>query len=224
VVVDRSGALRWSWLAEPFGHSHPVGTPIGGGEFVLNLRMPGQYFDVESGLLHNWHRQYDASVGRYTQSDPIGLQGGINTYAYAEGNPASLIDPLGLATYMCTQPLQALGAAGRIAYAPTLNPLHHQFIGIVRPDGSVITGGQDRARGLWGPGKPSEGDGTPGSGAECKKVEDDNECLERCLMARFAASRPRYSLALQGLTGGQNCQRWADSTLAQCQASCKGKR
>jgi RHS repeat-associated protein len=96
VVVDRSGALRWSWLAEPFGHSHPVGTPIGGGEFVLNLRMPGQYFDAESGLLHNWHRQYDASVGRYTQSDPIGLAGGINTYAYFSANPVTFTDPTGL--------------------------------------------------------------------------------------------------------------------------------
>lgn len=109
-------------------------------------------------------------------------------------------------------------------YSPKSNPLYHQFIGIIRPDGSVITGGQDRAGGPWGPGKPSEGDGAPGSGAECKKVEDDNECLERCLMGKFAAPRPKYSLALQGLTGGQNCQGWAVSTLAQCQASCKAKR
>lgn len=91
-------------------------------------------------------------------------------------------------------------------------------------DGSVITGGQDRAAGPFGPGRPSEGDGAAGSGAECKKVEDDNECIEQCLIGKFAAPRPRYSLVLQGITGGQNCQGWADDNFAQCQASCKAKR
>jgi RHS repeat-associated protein len=211
-------------VAEPFGNSAPVEDPIGQGAFTLNLRMPGQYYDSESRLAHNWNRYYDASLGRYVQSDPIGLAGGINTYIYAESQPTSLTDPFGLATYMCTQPLHALGAAGRVAYAPSSNPLYHQFIGIIRPDGKVVTGGQDRAGGPFSDGKPSEGDGAPGSGAECKKVEDDNECSEQCLMREFAAPRPRYSLVLQRATGGQNCQGWSETTLARCQASCKAKR
>jgi RHS repeat-associated protein len=96
VVLDRNGAQRWSWVAEPFGNSSPNTSPVGLAAFTLNLRMPGQVFDVESGLLYNWNRTYDAGVGRYTQSDPIGLAGGIDTYAYVGGNPVSYTDPEGL--------------------------------------------------------------------------------------------------------------------------------
>ncbi len=58
--------------------------------------VPGQYFDQETGLHYNYFRDYDPSTGRYVESDPIGLEGELNTYLYAASNPVLHIDPLGL--------------------------------------------------------------------------------------------------------------------------------
>jgi RHS repeat-associated protein len=68
------------------------------GPFDLPLRLPGQYFDKETNLLYNYYRDYDPGIGRYSESDPIALRGGINTYAYVKADPLRQVDVLGLVT------------------------------------------------------------------------------------------------------------------------------
>jgi RHS repeat-associated protein len=112
VVVDRSNNLRWRWMSEPFGTTAAETNPSGLGALTFNLRMPGQYFDSETGLFYNWHRDYDPGGGRYAQSDPIGLEGGINSYAYAKGDSLRYIDPHG--TFVWFIPA-VTGAVGGLA-------------------------------------------------------------------------------------------------------------
>ncbi len=89
-ITDSSRAIVWDGVFAPFGEVHAIT-----GSIVNVLMFPGQVYDPETGLAQNWHRDYDANIGRYLQSDPIGLDGGFNTYAYAEGNPVSFTDPTG---------------------------------------------------------------------------------------------------------------------------------
>lgn len=99
VVKPATNTVVWNWdfLQNTFGNSAPNQDPDGDSvQFVLGMRFPGQYFDVETGLDYNYLRDYDSHVGRYLESDPIGLAGGIHTYAYALGNPIALMDQMGL--------------------------------------------------------------------------------------------------------------------------------
>jgi RHS repeat-associated protein len=86
----------WRWDSDPFGTTAANEDPDGDLEsFVYNLRFPGQYLDDETGLAYNYFRDYDPVTGRYIQSDPIGLDGGLNTYLYANAKPLRYTDPDG---------------------------------------------------------------------------------------------------------------------------------
>jgi RHS repeat-associated protein len=98
LIADSTGTAVWRWdQQEPFGVTPPDENPSGLGAFEFPLRFPGQYADKETGLAYNWRRDYAADLGRYVQSDPIGLWSGLNTYLYVDAMPLQLHDPTGLA-------------------------------------------------------------------------------------------------------------------------------
>ncbi len=88
---NAAGQTVWAAQLQPFGLMQTTTNVIS-----QNLRFPGQYFDAESGLHYNMARYYSPELGRYLQSDPIGLAGGINTYTYVRNNPVNAVDPFGL--------------------------------------------------------------------------------------------------------------------------------
>ncbi len=97
VATDASQAAQWMATYQPFGYTS---TDIG--LIVQNLRLPGQEFDIETGLNHNGFRDYGPTLGRYLESDPIGLTGGTNAYSYGSANPLRWTDSKGLATHDAT--------------------------------------------------------------------------------------------------------------------------
>lgn len=89
----------WSWplKSEAFGDSAPNTDPDGDNtHFVFDLRFPGQRYDSATGLNYNYFRDYDAGGGRYVQSDPIGLRGGLSTFSYSNSRPLDTWDFFGL--------------------------------------------------------------------------------------------------------------------------------
>ena len=102
-------AIVWRWDGDAFGTTPASEDPDGDSSpFGYNVRFPGQYFDSETGLHYNYFRDYDPSAGRYVQSDPIGLRGGLNTYGYANSSPTTFVDPRGL------DPWAGPSAGGRV--------------------------------------------------------------------------------------------------------------
>ncbi|MCS3745651.1 RHS repeat-associated protein [Xanthomonas arboricola] len=103
VVIDPTrdvAVWTWSLKGEAFGNTAPNQDPDGdGAALVLDMRFPGQRYDAASGLNQNYFRDYEAATGRYGQSDPIGLRGGISTFGYALQTPFVHMDFYGLATW-----------------------------------------------------------------------------------------------------------------------------
>jgi RHS repeat-associated protein len=105
-LTDASAAIVWDGIFQPFGEAWSAA-----GSATNFLMFPGQFYDYETQLSQNWHRDYDPTIGRYMQSDPIGLAGGINTYSYVGGNPILRTDPSGKIWPQVIVGMIAVGAA-----------------------------------------------------------------------------------------------------------------
>ena len=107
----------WQWYSDPFGTTPANEDPDHNGAAVTyNLRFAGQYFDKETGLHYNYFRDYDPKTGRYLESDPIGLAGGVNTFTYVRNNSLRYVDPRGESVALVGEGLLILGAAIAIVY------------------------------------------------------------------------------------------------------------
>ncbi|MGE0789729.1 MAG: RHS repeat-associated core domain-containing protein [Sandaracinaceae bacterium] len=95
-VLDDHGADLWRARVDPYGVAHiEVGQ-----DFYQPLRFPGHWYDAELGLHYNRFRYYDPALGRYLETDPWGLKGGRNLYAYTN-NPLTQLDVRGLTGGTC---------------------------------------------------------------------------------------------------------------------------
>lgn len=150
-IYDQSQQLVWTWeQGEPFGNDVPNSNPSGAGAFDFPLRFPGQYFDRETNLAYNAMRDYDPSIGRYVQPDPLGVltiseltgMTGLNhLYSYAQSDPLRFSDPEGLDPRIYRTWALALAAANaakkaiekiydickRIRCVIHNDPAHHYF-------------------------------------------------------------------------------------------------
>jgi type VI secretion system secreted protein VgrG len=184
-MYDQDGEIVWAADFSAYGLTarslaQEVDNPI---------RFPGQYHDEESGLHYNRHRYYDPNVGRYITKDPIGLMGGMNSYAYVNGNPVQAIDPLGLKTgpvllgsgnvYRASAqpPLPALsrntaieGIYGDVSNLAFRSPaLPGEWVGVNVP-WSMPTIRQYCAKGYFG--DSPLGTVTDNSGGQCRRQQD----------------------------------------------------
>ena len=178
--------------------------------FNYNLRFPGQYYDKETGLHQNYFRDYNPKIGKYVESDPIGLAGGINTYAYARENPILWTDSLGLDVSICSQ-----SAFGWM-------PVDHQWIKTDTVEagmGPVKSNCGDAGNALGDlPGDPVQVCDHSGrskqEGATCKKVEgriDETAVNEELTIGRklggWGPTNQCQSFVKQVISTGQRTSR-----------------
>lgn len=123
LITNDAGDSVWEASHTPLGQAHLEQEDI-----RYNLRFPGQYADAETGTHYNYLRDYDPRTGRYLTSDPVGLEGGKNTYAYASNNVLGAIDRLGLSSQIAGLPLEPGSTTNELPFSlrnggvPVSNP------------------------------------------------------------------------------------------------------
>jgi RHS repeat-associated protein len=183
-ALDNQIVWRWDYV-DPFGMMAASENPSGLGTFTYNPRFPGQVYDKESSQHYNHHRDYDPQTGRYIESDPIGLAGGINTFGYVGGNPIANTDPMGLATAIriCVNGVCPPGPAPGV-----IDPVTRE------PWASVVDDGDGRGR-----------ESRSRESSSPQNCPDDNQ---RCKMAEQKARSTYWDLTTkripQYVNGGTN--------------------
>ena len=143
MATDAAGTVVWQASFYPFGGIHQV--TIDTGALTQNLRFPGQWFQAETGFHQNWHRDYDPTLGRYLQADPLGLVDGPSVYGYAGQTPVINIDPLGLQEL----PAQNFNPNGRLPGNWTFYPDSNNSRGGTWQDGNGNSASWDGPGDHW---------------------------------------------------------------------------
>ncbi|MBB1331748.1 MULTISPECIES: RHS repeat-associated core domain-containing protein [unclassified Pseudoalteromonas] len=198
-ITNSNGEPVWTGYYTPFGKLVETKNEL---SEEMALRFPGQYADAEAGLYYNYFRDYDPELGRYIQSDPIGLAGGINTYEYVSGNPVSFIDPFGLAK-ICTRPLNGFKGFRTSGVSNTNIGIFHEQI--LYKDGTNSGFSGD---GLFADGFAYTDSET--SAYSCKSKEYDDALMKKAeARAQISFDMKNYNVV------ANNCQDYVDEVIKQ---------
>jgi RHS repeat-associated protein len=217
VLTDDTQAIAWKAVYTPFGQAVPsiqtVDNPF---------RFPGQYYDPETGLHYNYFRYYNPQTGRYITPDPIGLEGGINLFAYVEGNPVNMSDYLGL-LQQCTSGLDILsgGKSG---------PAHHEFHCWKDSQGKQVCRGYGRDPGSSIPdaifgitkGKVLKDEENFSQGKYNCSPDDNNPCMDKCASQLWKDVETKSNM-LYSVKYRMDCQTVQQGIYDSCKRKCKDK-
>jgi RHS repeat-associated protein len=185
------------------------------------LRLPGQVADDGAELYQNVFRWYRPTAGRYTQSDPIGFRGGLNLFAYADGNPVRWSDRLGLKVYKCCAPAQI--AAGLIDHCWLKTETREAGLGdldVGQPAGQAAAVG-DRCGGSPFVTQTQvvdhTGSSTSRAGANCTEIKGVDE---QCVNDQIWTDSRGYGATQGAWTPTNQCQSFVHDVLQKCKKKC----